>query len=177
MTTGKTPRKSAPPSAAKKPSRPAAAGDEAKARIIDNLTTTVIAVPLLRMMEKESTRSASPLDLIIDLNLEYTEGRDAARAWVVDTVKSILAKREQTSRSARQPLGIQDKGKYNSPQYVFARLDAAAIRELALRNISEAAMPGHRYRRIFRIWPDFPLRPLINKSISTVKADAGRIVD
>lgn len=175
MTTGKTPRKSAPPSAAKNSSRPAAAGDEAKARIIDNLTTTVIAVPLLRMMEKESARSASPLDLIIDLNLEYTEGRDAARAWVVDTVKNILAKREQTSISARQPLGIQDKGKYNSPQYVFARLDAAAIRELALRNISEVAMPGHRYRRIFRIWPDFPLRPLINKSISTVKADAGRI--
>ena len=54
MTTSKKPRKSPPPSATTQPTGLAVKGDEAKARIIDNLTTTVIAVPLLRMMEKES---------------------------------------------------------------------------------------------------------------------------
>ena len=175
MTTSKKPRKSPPPSATTQPTGLAVKGDEAKARIIDNLTTTVIAVPLLRMMEKESARSTSAYDLIIDLNLDYADGRDAARQWVFNTVNEILAKRKPVSKAAQQALGLRDKGMY-SPQYVFARLDAAAIRELALRSSSsEGGMPGFRHRRIFRIWPDFPLRPLINKSIGTVKADAGRI--
>jgi hypothetical protein len=150
MTTTKS-GKLPPRSAATNPSAPRTRGDEEKVRIIDNLTTTLIAVPLLRMMDKEAARPAKAYDLIIDLNLEYAEGRDAARQWVLDTIKGILAKRKPSSRSK---LGMQDKSKY-SPQYVFARLDAAAIRELALRSSSDTPLPGNqqgqRQRRIFRI--------------------------
>jgi serine protease AprX len=170
MTTTKS-GKLPPRSTATNPSAPRTRSDEEKVRIIDNLTSTLIAVPLLRMMEKEPARSTKAYDLIIDLNLSYAEGRDAARQWVFNTIKEILAKRKPSSRSK---LSLQDKRKY-SPQYVFARLDAAAIRELAQRNNSDAQQQGFRQRPVFRIWPDFPLRTLIYKSIGTVKADAGRI--
>ena len=169
---GKSPLKSAGLQATEPP---LPRGDEKKSRIIDNLTTTLIAVPLLRMMEKEPARSTKAYELIIDLNLSNAEGRDAARQWVLSTLQEILAKRKPAARST---LGVHDKSKY-SPQYLFARLDAAAIRKLALRNSHDAPQPDNqqrqRQRRIFRIWPDFPLHTLINKSIGTVKADAGRI--
>ena len=146
--------------------------DEDQRRIVDNLTSTVITVPLLRMMAQEDQEghgSPRAYDLIIDLNLQFVEGREAARDWVVNRVEALLAKRQKPA------LGLRKQSKYSSPQYVFARLDAAAIRELALLNSRYVSPSGIAQRPIFRIWPDFPVRPFINKSISTVKADAGRI--
>ena len=42
------------------------------------------------------------------------------------------------------------------------------------QSVSDAAGSGPAHRTIYRIWPDFPVRALINKSIATVKADAAR---
>ncbi|MEO6320152.1 MAG: hypothetical protein ABIR56_05780 [Polaromonas sp.] len=50
---------------------------EAQKRIIDNLTSTVITVPLLRMMEEETQeKTATPkgYDLIIDLRASLSKG-------------------------------------------------------------------------------------------------------
>ena len=155
------------------------AGDhEAQKRIIDNLTTTVITVPLLRMMEQEKhEKNGAPraYDLIIDLNLQFVEGRESARDWVINTVNELLAKIPKRLKRSKLALGTRNMSKFNSPQYVFARLDALTLRELAFRNSRYVSPTGITQRPVFRIWPDFPLRPFINKSISTVKADAGRI--
>ena len=79
-----------------------------------------------------------------------------------------------------------------STQYVFARLEGQVIRELvsldqrkaedlAKRELAEMAEPVDltkldvgRLRTIHRVWPDFPIRPRIFRSLATVKADAAQ---
>lgn len=46
------------------------------------------------------------------------------------------------------------------------QVQALVIRDLRIANASE--------RAIYRVWPDFPVEPLIDRSCSTVKADAAR---
>ena len=76
---------------------------------------------------------------------------------------------------------INDTKSKLSHQYLFAALEGRAIRELVRRDNQDkpkttgdtrASQTAHR--AIFRIWPDFPVKGLITKSISTVKADAAR---
>jgi subtilisin family serine protease len=53
--------------------------------------------------------------------------------------------------------------------------DQARAREAAgaARSPGAAARPNDfPYRTIYRLWPDFPVRPLISRSVSTIKADA-----
>lgn len=49
-------------------------------------------------------------------------------------------------------------------------LTADSILEVA--RLDSADVRSGKARAIYRIWPDFPIRPLINKSLATVKADA-----
>src|SRR5947199_70337 len=66
-----------------------------------------------------------------------------------------------------------------SQQYLFANLEGRVIRELVKRDTIDNAGRKHGKagevsgtRAIYHIWPDFKIRALINKSITTVKADA-----
>jgi len=55
-------------------------------------------------------------------------------------------------------------------QYVFATLTREAIKELVRRD--GGPKRKREDRAIHHVWPDFDLKPLIDKSISTVKGDA-----
>ena len=164
----------------------------------ETMDKSTIAIPLLdRMEEEEDEREqlrakGEPLPprktwaITIDLNLEFQEGRDAARDRVLHLVRQVI--REETAP------GVTMSGPTNSEQYVFAELTAPAIRKLvALDNPTqqppaEAPPQGPTLaaravqtrdplasrRAIYRIWPDFEIRSLIVKSVSTVKADAAR---
>jgi serine protease AprX len=157
------------------------------------LDKTVIAIPLLEKLRQEDIGKAERAiyRIIIDLNLEYPDGRDRAREWIVANVKT--AKAAVKKRTGLLP-GAQyvDKAK-SSPtrQYLFATLEGRAIQELvrlderAASKLAEqrqtakttqggSSLPKTSYRTIYRIWPDFEITALINKSISTVKADAAR---
>lgn len=148
----------------------------------ENLDRTVIAIPLLRQMEKEiaerkkAEEEQKPLPqarvhkIIIDLNLQFPGGRDAANDWVRDAVTKFVPGTE-----GRRQL-INEERSALSPQYVFAKLDADVIRQLVRKDAEEHPknQSGASARAIYHIWPDFPVRPLTNKSISTVKADAAR---
>jgi serine protease AprX len=138
------------------------------------LDKTVIAIPLLDKLDKEGEEKIQPV--IIDLNLEYYDGRDAARERVKQLVHEILSElrinpREQNINDAKSKL---------SHQYLFASLDGRAIRELVRRDNDKklsptSDAPGVQFHRsIYRIWPDFPVKRLTTKSVSTVKADAAR---
>jgi serine protease AprX len=147
----------------------------------DVLDKTVIALPLFEVLDREQDevqagRRQRPKlhDVIIDLNLEYKDGREAAR----DRVGSLIA-------AAVAAVGT-DEGqglrKRHTDQYLFARLEGAVIRELVRRDderkpqvISEGTGASIAHRAVYRIWPDFKIQPLISRSISTVKADAARI--
>lgn len=137
-------------------------------------------------------------EVIIDLNLEYPRGREAARQWVIDHIEDAKAAAEV--HDAGQEIHFE-KDQLNS-QYVFARLEARAIQKLveldmeaakkdaddrnakiadAERVDAEKNIPStkpridpSRCRAIFHIWPDFEISACINKSVATVKADAAQ---
>ena len=126
-------------------------------------------------------------EIIIDLNLEFPGGREAARQWVLDHIER--AKREAKVDDAGQQVYFE-KDRPNS-QYVFALLEARAIQELVVldmeaatteadkRKAAENTAPNvqidpAKFRAIFHIWPDFEVSAYINKSIATVKADAAQ---
>jgi serine protease AprX len=139
------------------------------------LDRTVIAIPLLDKIKKDGETKLQPI--IIDLNLDYHGGREAAREQAQKLVKDIIA---DLGLDPKQQNVNATKSKL-SHQYLFAALEGRAIRELVRRDNEDkpkttgdtrASQTAHR--AIFRIWPDFPVKGLITKSISTVKADAAR---
>ncbi|MBG0794470.1 S8 family serine peptidase [Methylocystis sp. H62] len=151
------------------------------------LDKTVIAVPLLELLEAERkklardpTQKPAVHPIIIDLDLEFPGGRDKAR----DEVKAMI---EELLKQAGSPSdeGVSESKSKLSQQYVFAELRGERIAELTRRDQArsdERAPTVHKdnerrlapQRAIFHIWPDFEVAPLINRSISTVKADAAR---
>jgi hypothetical protein len=130
------------------------------------LDRTVIAVPLLDQFKKlEESEKHRLFHIAIDLNLDYRKGIDGAREDVKEMIAAIV--RDSVRTPVKQGV-LQEL--VDDMQYVFATLEAEAIKELVRRD-------GHRRpkksdRAIHHIWPDFDLKPLINKSISTVKGDA-----
>jgi len=74
-------------------------------------------------------------EIIIDLNLEYPGGREAARKWVIGNIER--AKKEVNVRDAGQEIHFE-KDRQNS-QYLFARLEARAIQKLVALDRKAAA--------------------------------------
>ena len=110
-----------------------------------------------------------PYPVVVDLNLNYQGGVRGAREVVEDRIARIIAARRKHGKTSRLSISKDDKDmEHEDVQYVFATLDAAAIKELARHDTGVS----REHRAIHHIWPDFPLTTLINKSISTVKADA-----
>ena len=153
----------------------------------ESLDKTVIAIPLLDILNQEEERRKKNRRLkpeihsvIIDLNLEYPGGREGAREWVIKETADIIDSLETKSSPTGQKINLQ-KSEYTE-QYLFARLEARVIRELVKRDSTKekpehAAASGASVgpRAIYHIWPDFKLKPLIHRSVSTVKADAARV--
>jgi subtilisin family serine protease len=132
------------------------------------LDRTVIAIPLLRNLD-DPEKQAEIFDLVIDVNLDYKGGREAARRRVELMIGEIVRALRKNATRQRVHSNV------TSAQYVFAALDRDAIRELVRRDTRRGprgAIVPPAERAIYHIWPDFKLKRLINKSISTVKADA-----
>lgn len=132
------------------------------------LGKTVIAIPLLRDLAKDAAKS---YDIIIDLNLDFKGGRDAAQGQVEKLM------RQAAISLGKDPDAVRiDQAKSNlSTQYVFATMEGEIIQELARLDADPESNVDSSARiesAIHRIWPDFKISPLITKSISTVKADA-----
>jgi len=150
--------------------------------ISDRLDRTSIALPLLERIEKAEqedskprARGASPTapalhEVIIDLNLNYPGGRDAARDRVYALVEEITKAKSRSWGLKSAGQGINMPKSSLSQQYVFGRFQARFIQELVARDRagSDKAPP----RAIYRIWPDFQVKALLHKSVCTVKADA-----
>ena len=138
------------------------------------LDKTVIAIPLLEILKKQKKKGAL-IPVIIDINLEYREGAATARDRIREEVAAAIAK--HGTKKLRQ--GINEPKSELSEQYLFASLEVAVIRGLVRidnEERKESDTPGARLRQraIYRIWPDFKINALINKSLATVKADAAR---
>lgn len=122
---------------------------------------SVIAVPLLERMHAGSETAVHRV--VIDLNFDYPDGADAA----AEAVRAMI----QRLAGAASDEGVDECDELIS-QYVVASLTAEDIRELVrLDGTGTGGMPA---RAIYRVWPDFEIRALINRSASTVKAAAAR---
>ena len=97
------------------------------------------------------------IPVVVELNLRHREGLPGARA-------AFLAHYEATLGDRPAPAPVSDT-------YFRCELTQADILRLVDADQHE---PDPAKRAIYRVWPDFPVRPLIDVSCSTVKADAAR---
>jgi subtilisin family serine protease len=144
----------------------------------ETLDKTVIAIPLLKMLEEDKEKLDKAFPVIIDLNLEYPAGRTGARAWVIKRIAEIIKEKGHNKDPKHQGIN-KPKSRY-SQQYLFAQLEGDVIRELVRQDrVIKQGIKRPKGRKIgplaiYRIWPDFKVNPLIDRSISTVKADAAQ---
>ncbi len=135
-------------------------------RVLDR---TVIARPLLDELAEKGDEAI--VNVIIDLNLNFPGGRSRARERVRDLVSAAMA----ATGGRQKGQGVDDRKTDLSDLYVFARLTGGAVRALVRLDAHSVAKSSNApFRVIFRIWPDFEIRPLLTHSVVTVKADAAR---
>ena len=147
------------------------------------LDRTVIALPLVERFKSEEgatevTATAQPMHpVVIDLNLDYKDGRAKAREEVIQALAEIVL-------PGTGPKIRKERAEYaamlreNSPmQYVAARLTQSQISAVVQRDVAlgEAADTSRNARRIYRIWPDFEVSACLTRSVMTIKADAARV--
>ena len=104
----------------------------------------------------------APDDYMVELNLRHRGGLKAAEA-------KFLRLFREAAPDAADPVRV---GK----TYYACRMSVRHWQELIeldeRREDGGTGKNSPRDRSIYRIWPDFPVRPLIDRSVSTVKADA-----
>jgi subtilisin family serine protease len=99
----------------------------------------------------------SPVDIVVELNLLHKKGLEAARS----KFNQLLS-----SRST----GERDEAMLVAGTYYRCQLSIDELRDL----IAEDQKTPVAERAIYRVWPDFPISPMVDRSIATVKADAAR---
>jgi serine protease AprX len=98
-----------------------------------------------------------PLDVVVELNLLHADGLEGARDRFGELYAQIEPKQPESEPVANT--------------YVRCKLSLNELQEL-VRLDQES--PETKQRAIYRVWPDFPVRAMIDKSVATVKADAAR---
>jgi serine protease AprX len=99
----------------------------------------------------------APMPLVIELNLRHRDGLEAAADQFRAHFASVLPDAPEAERVA--------------DTYFRCVLDEADL--LRLVDADQRQQDASR-RVIYRVWPDFPVHPLIDTSCATVKADAAR---
>ena len=100
-----------------------------------------------------------PGDYIVELNLAYYEGLQQAGVQFRQMYQAVLG---EAAAKQRPPV-------YISKSYYKCSISAKELRELVQQDENK---PDARHRLIYKVWPDFPVEALIDRSTTTVKADA-----
>jgi serine protease AprX len=93
---------------------------------------------------------------MVEINLLYRGGLAKAREAFLDLWKAVLP------TNPHRPLEV-------SKTYFQCDMSVQEWRELVR---ADEQAPDRRDRLIYRVWPDFEVKPLVYRSVSTVKADA-----
>ena len=101
------------------------------------------------------------MSVVIELNLLHEGGLAEALAKAKRLYADLMANKPARGKD---PILIADT-------YLRCELSINEAKELA-RSDQEGSAP--KQRAIYRIWPDFRVRMLIDRSVATVKADAAR---
>lgn len=101
------------------------------------------------------TDDNEPGDYIVELNLTFEGGLEAAARRLKDLFSEVV--------------GAEPAPVFISKSYYKCRMSARQLREIVAR---DEKTPDQRQRAIYKVWPDFPVQALIDRSTITVKADA-----
>ena len=101
-----------------------------------------------------------PGDYIVELNLMYEGGLEQAGLAFRHIYSEVLG----DSAATRPPIFI-------SKSYFKCKISASELRQLIAKDEEGKALDS-RSLVIYKIWPDFPVQALIDRSTTTVKADA-----
>jgi serine protease AprX len=101
------------------------------------------------------------LRLAVADRTDFPDGREAATQHARDLLDQAIA--AVGTGEGRQGLADRQGG-----QYLLGNLQPEVIREVARTNLGVGTMA----HPIYRIWPDFEVHTLLDRSVSTVKADA-----
>jgi serine protease AprX len=147
-----------------------------------DLLRTAIKQPLLTMI-RDPKNNNLPIPIIVEANAQYYTGKEKAVEEIQRLFKEVAGVElpsigseqnpyHKTSLTPKQILEIVDQDDRNAG----LRHDQAIGDSLAGTPGQAAAPPKQlaRYLAILRIWYNHPINPLIDKSISTVKADAAQ---
>jgi len=146
-----------------------------------DLVRTAIKQPLLTMILDPSNKDWG-IPVIVEANDDYYRGKEIAVAKVIDLVNRVAGVDLPSIGSAQNPYYKAEL----KPQQILEIIDQDdanandGLNEEKQR--AEAFLPSGatfpqqvgRYLAIRRIWYNHPISPLIDKSVSTVKADAAQ---
>ncbi|MEV0298578.1 S8 family peptidase [Nocardia sp. NPDC050710] len=130
---------------------------------------SVIAKPLLdpdtraRVLDQPVTES-DPLSVVIELRVDHPGGLKMAAV----TLTGLLERLRLGDPAQQQPYPTDQ-----FDEYVRVRLSMEQVKQL-VRLDCEPSADYKNPRVIHRVWPNFPVKALIDKSARTVKADAAR---
>lgn len=120
--------------------------------------------PLAEAFDKKYRKSLGmpesddePMPVVIELNLLHEEGLSGAEARFDQLFKEL------TTGKRGAPVRV-------SNTYFLCDLSMNAVLRLLKDDMALVA----KKRAIYRVWPDFPVKPLIDRSVPTVKADAAQ---
>ena len=99
----------------------------------------------------------APIPVVVELNLRHRNGLQGAADQFIAQYRDALP-------GAPEPDRVADT-------YYRCELTEAALLDLVEE---DQRQEDPARRAIYRVWPDFPVRPLIDLSCATVKADAAR---
>ncbi len=145
--------------------------------INENIDQTMIAIPLIKAIQEAVRKSGKtkgwqqPFYVIIDLNLLYpkTDGLKRARNKVKKLIRQIV---KSVDAGIDGCFVDADKSRY-AFQHIFARLTGNQIKELLKQ--CDGSLRGASARPIYKIWLDDDVKPFLDKSVATVKADAALV--
>ena len=123
---------------------------------------TIVADALLDPAERQRlgfpAGESEPLPVVIELNLRHHEGLTGATRRFLALYQGL-------------PERLDPEPELVAETYYRCRLSVEQVRALVAADMVDTD-PART--ALYRIWPDFPVNPLIDLSCSTVKADAGR---
>jgi subtilisin family serine protease len=113
---------------------------------------------------------------LIELNVTYPGGLVAVRQAFYSLWEREFMERAGGSWPEQPPPGVDQPPVPDRLQYITAKLYQCVLSRADLRDMvdqdQQSAISTGLPPVIFRVWPDYPLEPQIDRSAPTVKADA-----
>jgi serine protease AprX len=123
------------------------------------LHRSVIAIPLLDIIKEAVEKDRNgPIDVVIDVNLNFAGGRVKAMEQAEALIRQVIER--------RTGVHADERAVRHSGTYLAAGLPPAVIRDVVELDRAVGS--------IFHIWPDFRVNALLDRSVATIKADAAR---